>query len=61
MFTNSYDKNKTKVGFGLWFELDWASRPNHSIVARHDIKVVLVERKLTSYVYAVGKQPSGNL
>ena len=24
-----------------------------------DIKVVLAERKLTTYVYAVGKQPTG--
>ncbi|GMN23138.1 hypothetical protein TIFTF001_051292 [Ficus carica] len=22
-------------GFGPWFELDWASRPNHSMIARH--------------------------
>ena len=26
-----------------------------------DVYVVLAERKLTSYVYAVGKQPTGNL
>ena len=26
-----------------------------------DVYVVLTERKLTSYVYAVGKQPSANL
>ncbi|GMN69860.1 hypothetical protein TIFTF001_038907 [Ficus carica] len=26
-----------------------------------DVNVVLAERKLTSYVYAVGKQPTGNL
>ena len=26
-----------------------------------DVIVVLAERKLTSYVYAVGKQPSDNL
>ncbi|GMN54151.1 hypothetical protein TIFTF001_023286 [Ficus carica] len=22
-------------GFGLWFELDWTGRPNHSMAARH--------------------------
>ncbi|GMN58513.1 hypothetical protein TIFTF001_027612 [Ficus carica] len=22
-------------GFGLWYELDWAGRPNHSMAARH--------------------------
>ena len=26
-----------------------------------DVIVVLAERKLTSYVYAVGKQPASNL
>ncbi|GMN21134.1 hypothetical protein TIFTF001_045446 [Ficus carica] len=46
------------VRFGPWFELDWAGRPNHSMVARH---VVLAERKLTTYVYAVGKLPTGNV
>ncbi|GMN65251.1 hypothetical protein TIFTF001_034324 [Ficus carica] len=44
-------------GFGSWFELNWAGCPNHSMTARH---VVLAERKLTTYVYAVGKQPIGN-
>ncbi|GMN33025.1 hypothetical protein TIFTF001_041824 [Ficus carica] len=39
------------VRFGSWFELDWAGRPNHSMTAYH---VVLVGRKLTTYVYAVG-------
>ncbi|GMN66553.1 hypothetical protein TIFTF001_035620 [Ficus carica] len=39
------------VRFGSWFELDWAGRPNHSMTVRH---VVLAERKLTTYVYAVG-------
>ncbi|GMN62268.1 hypothetical protein TIFTF001_031348 [Ficus carica] len=62
MFTidNSYGKNGTKfqVRFGPWFELDWADRPNHSMAARH---VVLAERKLTTYVYAVGKLPTGNV
>ncbi|GMN47558.1 hypothetical protein TIFTF001_016728 [Ficus carica] len=34
----------------------------HSIVhSLRDVVVVLAERKLTSYVYAVGKQPTGNL
>ncbi|GMN63344.1 hypothetical protein TIFTF001_032414 [Ficus carica] len=33
-------------GFGPWFELDWTGRPNHSMAARH-------ERKLMTYVYAV--------
>ncbi|GMN63169.1 hypothetical protein TIFTF001_032252 [Ficus carica] len=47
-----------KGGFDPWFELDWIGRPNHSMAARH---VVLAERKLTTYVYAVGKQPIGNL
>ncbi|GMN61423.1 hypothetical protein TIFTF001_030499 [Ficus carica] len=37
-------------GFGPWFELDWTGRSNHSMAARH---VVLAERKLTTYVYAV--------
>ncbi|GMN70351.1 hypothetical protein TIFTF001_039394 [Ficus carica] len=40
-----------KGGFGPWFELDWTDHPNHSMTARH---VVLAERKLTTYVYAVG-------
>jgi len=31
------------------------------IICVADVIVVLAERKLTSYVYAVGKQPSGNL
>ncbi|GMN62556.1 hypothetical protein TIFTF001_031623 [Ficus carica] len=39
-----------KGGFGPWFELDWTGRPNHSMAARH---VVLAERKLMNYVYAV--------
>ncbi|GMN60000.1 hypothetical protein TIFTF001_029087 [Ficus carica] len=39
------------VGFGPWFELDWTSRPNHSMAVRH---VVLAKRKLMSYVYPVG-------
>ncbi|GMN60679.1 hypothetical protein TIFTF001_029770 [Ficus carica] len=39
-------------GFGPWFELDWIGRPNHSMAACH---VVLAERKLTTYVYAVDK------
>ncbi|GMN20333.1 hypothetical protein TIFTF001_048733 [Ficus carica] len=38
-------------------ELDRAGRPNHSMAARH---VVLAERKLTTYVYAVGKLPMSN-
>ncbi|GMN60037.1 hypothetical protein TIFTF001_029140 [Ficus carica] len=46
-----------KGGFGPWFELYWTGRPNHSMAAHH---VVLAERKLTTYVYAVGKQPIGN-
>ncbi|GMN66536.1 hypothetical protein TIFTF001_035599 [Ficus carica] len=40
------------VGFGPWFELDWAGHPNHSVAARH---VVLAERKLTTYIYAVDR------
>ncbi|GMN58351.1 hypothetical protein TIFTF001_027447 [Ficus carica] len=36
--------------FGPWFELDWTGRPNQSMATRH---VVLVERKLTTYVYAI--------
>ncbi|GMN63714.1 hypothetical protein TIFTF001_032789 [Ficus carica] len=46
-----------KGRFGPWFELDWTGLPNHSMTARH---VVLAERKLTTYVYAVGKQPISN-
>ncbi|GMN64790.1 hypothetical protein TIFTF001_033862 [Ficus carica] len=48
---------------GLWFELemDWPPQPLHSyapvFVGVADVIVVLAERKLTSYVYAVGKQP----
>ncbi|GMN66622.1 hypothetical protein TIFTF001_035687 [Ficus carica] len=37
-------------GFGSWFELEWAGRPNHSMTARH---VVLAKQKLMTYVYAV--------
>ncbi|GMN22323.1 hypothetical protein TIFTF001_040237 [Ficus carica] len=39
-----------RVRVGSWFELDRAGCPNHSMAARH---VVLAERKLTTYVYAV--------
>ncbi|GMN54152.1 hypothetical protein TIFTF001_023282 [Ficus carica] len=45
----------------------WTGRPNHSMAARHGtytyVKfiVVLAERKLTTYVNAVRKQPIGNL
>ncbi|GMN58734.1 hypothetical protein TIFTF001_027838 [Ficus carica] len=46
-----------EVGFGLWFELDWAGRPNHSIAARH---VVLTERNLTSYAYAIVRSGSSS-
>ncbi|GMN65192.1 hypothetical protein TIFTF001_034268 [Ficus carica] len=41
-----------------WFELKWTAAFNHSLAMYH---VVLAERKLTSYVYAVGKQPASNL
>ncbi|GMN22079.1 hypothetical protein TIFTF001_047369 [Ficus carica] len=62
MFTidNSYGKNETKfqVRFGPWFELEWAGRPNYSMAARH---VALVERKLTTYVYAIGKLLTSNV
>ncbi|GMN66097.1 hypothetical protein TIFTF001_035164 [Ficus carica] len=55
MFTNDNLHGNIKIKFevrlGSWFELDWAGRPNHSMTARH---VVLAERKLTTYVYAVG-------
>ncbi|GMN57659.1 hypothetical protein TIFTF001_026771 [Ficus carica] len=49
--------------FGSWFELDWAGRPNHSMNARHDTYtyIVLAKRKLTTYVYAVGKLPISNI
>ncbi|GMN31338.1 hypothetical protein TIFTF001_041577 [Ficus carica] len=49
MFTNNnvHDKSKTKFKAG---------RPNHSMALRH---VVLAERKLTTYVYAVDKYGSG--
>ncbi|GMN74634.1 hypothetical protein TIFTF001_052418, partial [Ficus carica] len=33
-----------------WFELKWTAAFNHSLAMYH---VVLAERKLTSYVYAV--------
>ncbi|GMN19357.1 hypothetical protein TIFTF001_042865 [Ficus carica] len=62
---------------GLWFELemDWPPQPLHNCAPGTDtyvkgpiiivyvagVIVVLAERKLTSYVYAVGKQPTGNL
>ncbi|GMN19271.1 hypothetical protein TIFTF001_046931 [Ficus carica] len=48
----------TRSGLVHDFELDWVGRPNHSMAARH---VVLVERKLTTYVYAIGKLPTGNV
>ncbi|GMN70239.1 hypothetical protein TIFTF001_039283 [Ficus carica] len=40
-----------KGGFGPWFELemDWSPQPLHGCATR----VVLAERKLTTYVYAV--------
>ncbi|GMN20960.1 hypothetical protein TIFTF001_048820 [Ficus carica] len=70
MFTNdnSHGKNKIKFQdrFGPRFELDRAGRPNHSMAAHHGMYtyvkliVVLAERKLTTYVYAVGKLPIGN-
>ncbi|GMN60015.1 hypothetical protein TIFTF001_029098 [Ficus carica] len=47
----------TRSGLVHGFELDWAGRPNHSMTARH---VVLAERKLTTYLYAVGKLPIDN-
>ncbi|GMN69424.1 hypothetical protein TIFTF001_038478 [Ficus carica] len=35
---------------------------NNKNKVKNDIRtIVLAERKLTSYVYAVGKQPTGNL
>ncbi|GMN29183.1 hypothetical protein TIFTF001_050583 [Ficus carica] len=45
---------------GLFHGLSWIGLAisNHSKVMYH---VVLAERKLTSYVYAVGKQPASNL
>ncbi|GMN58266.1 hypothetical protein TIFTF001_027368 [Ficus carica] len=47
-----------KSGLVHDFELDWAGRPNHSMAALH---VVLAERKLTTYVYAVGGQGFGSV
>ncbi|GMN70475.1 hypothetical protein TIFTF001_039518 [Ficus carica] len=48
-----------RARFGPWFELDWTGRPNHSIAVRHDgftdKEVVLIGRKLITYVYAVDK------
>ncbi|GMN23229.1 hypothetical protein TIFTF001_045757 [Ficus carica] len=53
MFTNDNVHDKRLVHGN---ELDRAGRPNHSMAARH---VVLAERKLTTYVYAVDKYGSG--
>ncbi|GMN66570.1 hypothetical protein TIFTF001_035641 [Ficus carica] len=49
-----------KGGFGPWFELeiDWPPQPLHGYAPRFIL--VLAERKLTTYVYAVSKQPIGN-
>ncbi|GMN47256.1 hypothetical protein TIFTF001_016444 [Ficus carica] len=53
------------IRFGPWFELDRAGRPNHSMAARQGtytyvmLIVVLAERKLTTYVYAVVKYGNG--
>ncbi|GMN22588.1 hypothetical protein TIFTF001_040294 [Ficus carica] len=47
----------TRSGLVHGIELDRAGRPNLSMAARH---VVLAEQKLTSYVYAVDKQPIGH-
>ncbi|GMN58252.1 hypothetical protein TIFTF001_027357 [Ficus carica] len=45
----------------LHYELDWAGRPNHSMAACHGTYtlIVLAERKLTTYVYAVDKYGNG--
>ncbi|GMN67046.1 hypothetical protein TIFTF001_036111 [Ficus carica] len=71
MFTidNSYGKNETKfqVRFGPWFELiglaaptiPWQCTTVRTLMLR--AHVVLAERKLTTYVYAVGKLPTGNV
>ncbi|GMN64850.1 hypothetical protein TIFTF001_033922 [Ficus carica] len=40
-------------GFGPWFELDQTGRPNHCMATCHEKEVVLAERKLITYVYAV--------
>ncbi|GMN48242.1 hypothetical protein TIFTF001_017410 [Ficus carica] len=40
-----------QVRFDPWFELDWTGCLNHSMASCH---VVLAERKLTSYIYALG-------
>ncbi|GMN72916.1 hypothetical protein TIFTF001_053616 [Ficus carica] len=39
--------------------MDWPPQPLHGSAPR--FIVVLAERKLMTYVYAVGKQPIGNL
>ncbi|GMN51149.1 hypothetical protein TIFTF001_020293 [Ficus carica] len=56
---NPYPMSFVIAGGSLLLQPDLEQHSiGHSI--RH-VKVVLAERKLTSYVYAVGKQPSGNL
>ncbi|GMN70622.1 hypothetical protein TIFTF001_039664 [Ficus carica] len=49
---------RTRSGLVHGLSWKWTGRPNYSMAARH---VVLAERELTSYVYAVGKQPANNL
>ncbi|GMN65264.1 hypothetical protein TIFTF001_034330 [Ficus carica] len=41
---------RSQVGFGPWFELDWAGHPNHSMAACHS----------TNTYVMLSKQPIGN-
>ncbi|GMN46324.1 hypothetical protein TIFTF001_015503 [Ficus carica] len=56
MFTNSYDKNKIK---NEMMKSKHDGKLSFVLFGVVDVYVVLAERKLTSYVYAVGKQPTG--
>ncbi|GMN24257.1 hypothetical protein TIFTF001_040550 [Ficus carica] len=55
----TYRPVQGRVGLWIELEMDWPPQPLHSCAP--DNYVVLAERKLTSYVYAVGKQPVSNI
>ncbi|GMN37081.1 hypothetical protein TIFTF001_006519 [Ficus carica] len=67
----TYGPVQGRVGLWIELEMDWPPQPLHSCApgtVTHDKgptsklrnEIVLAERKLTSYVYAVGKQPTGD-
>nr|GMN67914.1 hypothetical protein TIFTF001_036975 [Ficus carica]GMN67928.1 hypothetical protein TIFTF001_036989 [Ficus carica] len=41
-------------GFGPWFELDWAGRPNHSMNARHGTYTHVMCNAPTYNIYVGG-------